>query len=362
MATLASGLTLMWLGRQVDRLELRLFTGLVLAGFTAACLLMALAPVVPLLALALYGLRLGGQGLMTHIAITSMARYFEAGRGKALSFVPLGHALGEMLFPLLAVGAIAVLGWRGSWLTIAVLAGGVLAPLLFWLLAGQNERHARYLERSGGADGLQTAGLRRHWSRPEVLHDPRFWLLLPAVLSSSFIITGIFFHQVHLVESKGWTLAWFASGFVVYAGTSLIAALAIGPLIDHASAARLMPFYLMPLGLGLAVLTVSNAPMAAMAFMLLGGITAGINQTVTSALWAELYGTLHLGAIRALVAAFSVLASALSPVMLGALIDLGVRIETMTALCFAYVVVAIALMVAVFRHEVRSLLTLVRPR
>ena len=360
MATLASGLTLMWLGRQIDRVELRLFTGLVLAGFTAACFLMAWAPAVPLLGLALFGLRLGGQGLMTHIAFTSMARYFDAGRGKALSFVPLGHALGEVLFPLLAVAAMAVIGWRLSWVAIGLVTAGVMAPLLFWLLRGQGRRHALYQARLANGDGHREQAPVRHWSRGEVVKDPRFWLLLPAVLASSFIITGIFFHQVHLVETKGWTLAWFASGFVVYAGTSLVAALAVGPAIDRAGAGWLIPLYLVPLGLGLLVLTFMDAPAAAMLFMLMGGLTAGTSQTVTTAMWAELYGTLHLGAIRALIAALSILASALSPVTLGALIDLGVSMEALTGLCFAYVVAAIALVVPVFRREVRSLLARVR--
>ena len=73
LATLASGLSLVWVGRQIDRVDLRLYTALVCAGLVASCWFMALVPSVTALVLALFVLRLTGQGLMGHTAITSMA-------------------------------------------------------------------------------------------------------------------------------------------------------------------------------------------------------------------------------------------------------------------------------------------------
>ncbi|MDA8638058.1 hypothetical protein N9L49_05555, partial [Rhodospirillales bacterium] len=46
------------------------------------------------------------------------------------------------------------------------------------------------------------------------------------------------------------------------------------------------------------------------------------------AIWAELYGVVHLGAIKALVWALMVFASALSPPMMGVAIDHGIRMDT----------------------------------
>ena len=69
----------------------------------------------------------------------------------------------------------------------------------------------------------------------------------------------------------------------------------------------------------------------------------GTQGTVTGALWAELYGVDHLGAIRAMVAALMVFASAGSPVSMGWLIDAGVSIEAIAVMCLGYLVVAITL-------------------
>lgn len=82
-----------------------------------------------------------------------------------------------------------------------------------------------------------------------------------------------------------------------------------------------MPFYLLPLGTALLVLSSTADPLAAAGFMALAGITAGISAIIVAAVWAELYGTRHLGAIRSLSVSVTVLATALSPGLFGWLLD-----------------------------------------
>ena len=166
------------------------------------------------------------------------------------------------------------------------------------------------------------------WTRMQVLADPLFYALLPGLMATSFIITGVFFHQVHLVEVKGWQLAWFAAGYPVYAAATIVSSLASGWIIDRWSAIRVLPVFLLPMAAGLVVLAETRNPGIALAFFALSGLTAGGAATVVGALWAELYGTAHLGAIKALVTSASVGASALAPGLLGWLIDAGIGIET----------------------------------
>jgi hypothetical protein len=61
--------------------------------------------------------------------------------------------------------------------------------------------------------------------------------------------------------------------------------------------------------------------------MVLLGLSLGVAGTLLGAVWAELYGTRHLGAIRAVGASAGVFASALAPGMMGVALDLGVSIE-----------------------------------
>jgi hypothetical protein len=62
----------------------------------------------------------------------------------------------------------------------------------------------------------------------------------------------------------------------------------------------------------------------------------------------------HLGAIRALVAALMVIASAASPVLFGWMIDMGVTMDAILVISTVYTVVSIALIVVAGRLKAES--------
>jgi MFS family permease len=57
------------------------------------------------------------------------------------------------------------------------------------------------------------------------------------------------------------------------------------------------------------------------------GLTTGAIFTLMAALFAELYGTRHLGAVRGLVSSFTVFGTALAPGVTGLLLDAGIGLE-----------------------------------
>ncbi|MEE8625847.1 MAG: hypothetical protein V3T19_10940, partial [Acidiferrobacterales bacterium] len=72
------------------------------------------------------------------------------------------------------------------------------------------------------------------------------------------------------------------------------------------------------------------------------------------AMWAEIYGVTNLGAIRSVATSLSILASALGPVIVGGLMDLGVSIERTCLLFAAYTVTGTVLMVIALARSPRS--------
>ena len=58
---------------------------------------------------------------MAHTASTAVSRYFEKGRGKALSYIWLGMSLGEFLLPVVMVYLISFIYWRDLWLQISII-------------------------------------------------------------------------------------------------------------------------------------------------------------------------------------------------------------------------------------------------
>jgi predicted phage tail protein len=66
-------------------------------------------------------------------------------------------------------------------------------------------------------------------------------------------------------------------------------------------------------------------------FFVLAGITGGTAGNVFSAVWAEMYGTSQLGAIKGLTGSLAVVCSAIGPAIAGGLLAIGTSFETMLA-------------------------------
>jgi len=315
-ATLLSALTLTQLGQIVDRYSARTVALIIMPMLALACAMMALSRHTVLLFVALFLLRLFGQGMMTHSAFTIMARWFTAQRGRALSIATLGMNAGEALFPLLFVALLGLMDWRNIWWLAAGFLLLAALPLVTGLIAVE-----RKPEIAGAAPHSSRA---RAWTRAEVLRDPIFYLVLLAMVPPAFIGNTIFFHQIYLVELRGWSREVFASSFTLYAAMTIVFTLLSGQLVDRYSALRLLPFYLLPLGLGCILLGSIEEPWIAFVFMALCGLTNGFSLSLFGTLWPEIYGLQHLGSIRAVIVAILVFASALGPGLTGLLIDLGV--------------------------------------
>lgn len=347
--TLLSAALLPWTGAQIDRVPLGSYTAMVVAAMVLAAVSMALVPSATFLVVAIFLLRQSGQGLASHTGTTSVARYFGSNRGKAVALAALGFATGETVLPVLAVLSIAVIGWRASYGGAALILALALPPTLWALLRGSYLRRSQF-SATGQSAGESLAG---SWTRKDVLRDKSFYLLLPAVIAPSFIVTALFFHHLTLAELKGWSAAWLAGSYWVYALGSVLATLAAGPLIDHLTAVRVLPGFLLPLAAGLLILWEFSDPIWAWPYLFFVGLTSGVTFTAIIALWAEVYGLKHIGAIRSLAVSISVFASALGPVVMGALMDGGVSVETICLLFALYCLSASLLLVIGLRSIVR---------
>ena len=131
-----------------------------------------------------------------------------------------------------------------------------------------------------------------------------------------------------------------------------VASLVAGRLVDRFGAARLMRFMLLPLVAGMGLVAWLNDPWSAWPYMILIGINTGVALTTTPALWAELYGVENLGSIRSMATALSVFGSALGPITMGGLMDLGLAIETVCLLFAAYAAIG-AILIAVALRDSR---------
>ncbi len=344
LATFISALLLIGIGRLIDVWDLRVFALLACVVLAGACLMFANVTGPISLLIAILGLRLGGQGLMSHTALTSMSRYFESERGLAVSIASIGFAAGVAFFPFTGALLLETYNWRLIWTGSAIAVLVVALPVALFLLRGHPERHTAYLARQlpdgKGHDEPHRAG----WTRAQVLRDRRFYMLLPVMMALPFVATGIQFHQILLVEEKGWVLATFASGYFVAAMFNVVGGLGMGSATARfGSVERLIPWFIAPLGASMILLVMFDTPAIIWIYMIMNGLTGGMFGIVQNVVWAELYGTQHLGAVRSMVMSGTIFAAALAPAVMGWLLDSGWTMRLIAAASLAYIVAAMAL-------------------
>ena len=333
-ATLGSALCLPFLGRLVDLVPAHRMLVLVIPVLAAAALMAGYASSVLMLISAIFLLRLFGQGMMTHMALTATGRWFSAERGRAVSLVVLGHQGGEATLPL-AFSTIAIgYGYQAGWIAGAAALLLVGLPFSYWAYRQPREPHGRD---AGAAESSQSV---RSWTRGEVMRDPVFWVLLSGVLAPGFIGTTIFYHQNYMTTLNDWPPQLFAQSLVVLASTTVIFALASGAIIDRVGANRVLPFFLLPLSAACFAMAISGPAWSLFLVMVLLGISYGISSTLFGSLWPENYGVVYLGSIRSVTVSAMVLATAAGPGLTGTLIDKGIALPTQMNFIGAYCVLA----------------------
>ena len=353
--TLLSALLLPVTGKLIDQVPLQRYTFFVVLFLAFACWFITQVHSIGWLVVAVFLLRQSGQGLMSHVAYTSMGRYFDQQRGKATAMVAMGFAAGEAILPLIAVMAIAAVGWRWSYTGVALIVLLLVLPATMWLLRGHNSRHQDYEQKLTAREAssvankevssvIEDATSAMSWRRRDVLKDYRFYLILPGVSATSLVSTALFFHHLNLADEKGWSHTFITGNYLLYSFVATVMAVIAGQLIDRFSALSLMPFTLLPLVAALLMINLVDSYWVIWPYMVFLGIGSGLAQTAQAALWPECYGVRYLGSIKSLYWTFVVFASALGPVWLGYLVDQGYSFQQAVLTMVVYLLLATGLM------------------
>ena len=332
ISTTLSSLLLINFAKLIDFVDLRIYSFLVTLGLLLPCLAIYFLPEnIIFLFIIIFALRFFGQGAMSHAGITSMTRYFGENRGKAISVGNLGGMLGVMFLPIVIVYLNKFFDFKQIWL-LCSLSIILFLPVLFFTLSNQSYRQTKFKE-SIKED-------KKIWTTLQVLKDKRFLIFLPLTISFSFIGTGLMFHQIFIFTQKGWTLEMLGTGFIFLGAFSIIGLLFGGPLIDLLNPKKAIIYLLLPIFLGILVLSIFENYYFLIIYMSLYGLNLGISAPFTGSLWAELFGLESLGTVKALFHAISVLASALSPVVFGYIIDWGFGIGVICTISIIMIIIS----------------------
>ena len=338
-ATLLSSLVLVWIGKKIDDVNILKFASYVIIFLSASCFIFSKISSVIFLFIGIFLMRLAGQGLTTHTATTTISRYFDKNRGRALSIGWLGLSLAEFIMPVLIVFLLTFIEWRDIWISISILVIIVL-PITAYTLV----RNVKLDTREDSSEENETRRETKQWKRNEVLKDYRFYVICMTMLAMPWIATGTFVYQSFISTSKGWGPYIIAQSFMAYSIFSVITLFISGFLIDKFSSRKLLIYMNMPLLLATAILFYFDSSISSFIFLGLIGISNGLANVLGSSTWAEIYGVKHIGSIKALTTALMVFSTAFGTALFGILIDYGFSIEQIAVVSGTYILGSIILL------------------
>mgnify|MGYP006160340817 FL=1 len=344
LATLISSFTLIWIGKKIDELKLIYFSFLVIFLLFFSSIFFSLVNNIYLLFLGIYFLRLSGQGLMSHTATTSISRFFEKRRGKALSVTWLGLSAAEFIMPITIVFFLSIFSWRSIWLSIALIII-LFLPLMSYFTINKVTLLSREKENI-----LSQKINIKNWTRNEVLLDFKFYLISLLMLALPAINTGVFVYQSFILESKNWGDFVIAKSFMIYAILSVVTLFISGPLVDKFTSRKLLPYMNIPSLFSMLILFYFDNPLSSYFLLGLMGVSNGLANVLGSSTWAEIYGVKYIGSIKALTTAMMVFATAFGTAIFGIIIDSGYSIGTIAIISSCYIIIANILIVIFKRH------------
>lgn len=347
VATLVSGVLLPFVGLMIDRLGARRVLPVIAALLGLACLGMSHVTGLGSLYLGFSFVRSLGQGALSLAAAWLVGEWFARRRGFATALSGLGGSLSVMFIPLLNVYLISHFGWQMGWTVLAFAVWSVLLlPSLFLvrdrpeelgLLPDGDEvgRDPLFSTSQGRKEDSRKEDSRIEHSRTEpslvgqdsdwdvssVLRDPTFWKLLAVPATSGMVGTGLVFHAVSLLGSRGVTAGWALALISFQAIVATCAALVAGWLTDRCQARYLLSTAMLLLALAGTTVLVMPLPIVGILYAMILGLHGSILRSTGMVVWLNYYGRKHQGAIRGIAMAVMVFAAAAGPLPLALSVD-----------------------------------------
>lgn len=340
-ATIFSSLLLIWVGKKIDEYQIIYYSLFVILLLFFSSLFFSFINSIIFLSIGIFLMRFSGQGLMSHTSTTTISRFFEKSRGKALSTIWFGLSSAEFILPVLVTYLFVIYSWRSVWQGIAII---VIIFLPFVVL--NTIKQIKLDSREKDLDPKKNFRI-KSWRRREVIKDYRFYIVSLNMLAMPWIATGVFVYQSFISDSKMWNIYTIPKAFMVYSLASIITLFFSGFLVDKFTSRKLIPTMNIPLLIALFVLFKYQHEISAFIFLGLVGISNGLANVLGSSTWAEIYGVKFIGSIKALTTAFMVFSTAFGTAVFGLMIDNSFTIENIAFVSGIYVVISLVLLILI---------------
>lgn len=329
VGTLTAGLTMPFVGRQIDKQGPRAVIGVVTVLFALACVYMSFVQNVMMLGIGFLFIRMLGQGSMTIVSGNILNQWWVRRRGLILSIAGVvSSLLGSGSFPTLINLSIERFGWRNSYRILGLAVAVIMLPVGQLLFKRRPEDYGLLPDGadvpppddSGEAGRVAadagTALREENWTSREAVRTAAFWIIGAGLASISMLGTGLQFHMVSIFADAGLATEVAASAFMSVALTGAIIRIASGVLVDRIPVRFLLVAALLGQTTGL-LMAPRLTPTTAWMYGIALGVTGSLQMTVSTVIWAKYFGRKYLGSITGVAALLNVSGSALGPMPMG---------------------------------------------
>lgn len=338
VGTVASGLSLPWLGRLLDRMgERKMAVASSLATSFILFYLSLCAPLSTLLGMGLsqssraavsfmvitvgfFLVRAAAQGVLTLACRNAIGKWFHYKRGFALAISGAFVSAGFAVAPRFLDALVERFTYQGAWVVMGCMTLFIMTPLAWLLLRDTPESVGMQMD-GGVQSGLENENLdmriKRDFRLSEAASTYAFWLFNLSFAFYAFYATAFTFHIVSLGAEYGFTKTLLLKFFLPMAAVSVSVNLAYGWINPLMRLKYLLSFMNVGAAIGAIGLFQLNAPFGVAAYVVGNGIAGGGFVNLTGIVWPRFYGRLWLGAISGAGMSTMVIASGLGPLVFG---------------------------------------------
>lgn len=327
-ATLISGLSLIFIGRLIDKIgqkKMFLISGLMLA---IACFFNSFTINITMVFIGFFICRYFGQGSLSIIPGTLVPQWFEKNRALAMSIYGFGYTIAFMLVPTINSMLIDNFGWRMTWRIWGILLICIFIPFIYVFVINNPEDigllpdNKTVNKEDKNLFNKESLIYNESWELKEAMKTKMFWLMGFCISIIPLISTGLVFHFVSIMQQKMIlkSQAVHIMGFIGVPGFFI--PILAGIILDRYKPHLIISITFAIIFIDMIFFSFVQSVQGSIIFILIYGTSMSIQGVASGVIWPNYFGRKYLGNIKGVTTVLGVIGSALGPIIFGASFDM----------------------------------------
>ncbi len=255
-----------------------------------------------------------------------LGNWFEQRRALAMTVAVTGIEVGGMVMTLVCTYLIAHIGWRTTYVLMALPVFVLVVPAMFVLVRSRPEGVSGIAAGAHGAHGVHAAqgapeDTQSGLDVGEALRERSFWIIALSYLTYAFGATALVVHTVPYLIGLGMTAERAALVLSIALGLNIVGKPGFGAAADRFGIRFIYGLNLFTVGCGIVLLLYARHPAMLVLFTLVYGLSVGAPIGLMPAILADAVGLRRFGSLSGLLVTLGVIGSAAGPIAAGAVFD-----------------------------------------